>query len=329
MLIENLDSKYFISPDGRKVRKAIDSPFIHKLQRRHFFYFNIFPVVGTVLALALLPYVPFTWPEVVVCLVMWAISGLGITVGYHRLAAHKTFKATQNTRLALAIAGSTAGLGSIISWAAIHRRHHECSDKEGDMHSPNLHGKDFGGRVRGFVHAHITWMLKHEFPNVNHYVPDLMNDQRLLSVSRHYSLWVLLGIAIPAVACGLLAGSWWGVLNGILWGGAVRIFIVANSMWCLNSLMHTIGRKTYKTKDESGNSLILSLISWGEGWHNNHHAFPRSANFGLKWYRIDPGYWLIVTLEKLGLASDVYVPPPDRVASRAKKFPGPSSATEH
>lgn len=316
MLLEDLDKQYFVTPDGRKVRKAVDSPFVHRIQRRHFILFNVLPVLGTIVALALLPFHPPSAPVIVAFLVMWAICGLGITVGYHRLFTHRAFKAHPIVRQALAIAGSMAGLGSVISWCAIHRRHHECADREGDMHSPNLHGTDTRGRIRGFIHAHFTWMLKHEFPNVNHYVPDLMRDTALLKVSRRYHTWVVLGLVIPAVVCGLVTQSWWGVLNGFLWAGAVRMFVVANAMWCLNSLMHTIGRKSYATDDHSGNSTVLSLISWGEGWHNNHHAFPRSANFGLAWYRFDPGYWLIVALKWLGLASEVHVPPRERVLAK-------------
>jgi stearoyl-CoA desaturase (Delta-9 desaturase) len=311
-----LDHLFARSPEGRIVRKAVDSPYLHRIQLRHFLLYNLTPFAGTLLALGLLAYRPIGAVEIGLFLLMWLVTGLGVTVGFHRLFTHRSFKPHPTISTALAIMGSMGGLGSVISWVAMHRRHHECADKPGDMHSPNMHGSDIKGRVRGFIHAHLTWMIKHEYPNVNYYTPDLLRDRTMIWISRHYQAWVLLGLAIPTVLGGLILQSWYGALMGFLWGGAVRMFMVTNAMWALNSFLHTIGSRPYKVKDHSGNSTVLSVLAWGEGWHHNHHAFPQSAWFGLAWYRFDPGYWLIKSLEALGLATDVKVPSQEMIASK-------------
>lgn len=317
MLIDPSRTHLFaISPDGRTVRTAVDSPYLHRIQRRHFILFNVLPFFGTLLALVLLYWHPIGAVEISLFVAMWLLTGLGVTVGFHRLFTHRVFKAHPAVRATLAVLGSMGGLGSVISWVAMHRRHHECADKPGDMHSPNLHGQDVKGRIRGFIHAHLTWMIKHEYPNVNFYTPDLLRDVTLVKISRHYNSWVVLGLLIPAVLGGVLLQSWIGVLYGFLWGGVVRMFTVTNAMWALNSFLHTMGSHPYRVKDKSGNSTILALLAWGEGWHHNHHAFPQSAWFGLSWYRFDPGYWLIRLLEFVGLAWEVQVPSADMIATK-------------
>jgi len=267
---------------NKKRVKVIDDPFIHRIQHRHFIRYNVLPVVGTGIAIASLPYFSIGLMEVGLFIGMWFLTGIGITVGYHRYFSHRSFQTNRIISVILCILGSMAALGSTISWVAIHRRHHECADKLGDMHSPNLHGKGFMDQVKGFIHAHFTWMNKHEYPNVSHYVPDLLRDPVLLKVSRLYQYWVLLGVAIPAVIGGLVTGTWAGVLTGFLWGGVVRLFIVANFMWTLNSVLHRFGSQPFPMEENSRNSYFLSIFAWGEGWHNNHHAFPTSAHFGLK-----------------------------------------------
>jgi stearoyl-CoA desaturase (delta-9 desaturase) len=247
---------------------------------------------------------------------MWLVTGLGISAGYHRLFTHRAYKAVKPVRVVLAVMGSMAALGPLISWSAMHRRHHQCADATGDMHSPNLHGKTLRGRIRGMVHAHLTWMIKHEYPNIVHYTPDLLEDRTVLRVSRNYLWWIVLGLVIPAALGGLVAGSPVGALNGFLWGGVVRMFVVSQSISALNSISHTIGSRPFRLRDNSRNNLVLGLLVWGEGWHHNHHAFPASASFGLSWHRIDISYWFILVLKGLGLASDVRVPARQQIASR-------------
>lgn len=308
-------------PSGNRRRKAVDSPYLHRLQRRHFLLFDVLPFFGTVGAIALAVAHPIGAVEIGLFLLMWLLNGIGISAGFHRLFAHRSYTTTTPVRVALAILGCMGGQGAVISWAAMHRRHHSCADLEGDMHSPNLHGRDLKGRLRGFLHAHYTWMIRHEYPNVAHYAPDLLRDRALVRTGRLYRWWVLLGLAVPAALGGLLTQSWMGVLTGFLWGGVVRIFVVGHLMWSLNSFLHTIGRRPFvlreNPRDNSRNNAVLAVIAWGEGWHNNHHAFPYSASFGLAWYRIDIAYWFIRLLEKAGLARDVLVPSRERIKARA------------
>src|SRR5690242_8035430 len=307
-------------PNGKFRRLAVNSEYIHKIQRRHFLFFDMLPLLGTVAAIGLLFYQPLTVTDIVLFVVMWLATGLGITAGYHRLFAHRSWKTTDSVAALLTILGSMSGRGSMISWAAMHRRHHEVADKPGDMHSPNLHGTGLWNRIRGFWHAHFTWMLKHEYPNVAHYAPDLLRNKTLIWASRHYLWWVLLGLAIPTAIGGLVAQSWVGALTGFLWGGVVRMLIVEQSMSALNSFLHTIGTQRFKLEENSRNNLVLGVLAWGEGWHNNHHAFPNSASFALAASRIDLGYWFIKSLETVGLAWDVRVPSREQIVARAAKL---------
>lgn len=296
--------------------RAVDDPLLHRLQRRHFLLFDVMPFVGTVAAVALLPFWPIGVPELVAFTSMWLVSGLGMTAGYHRLFAHKTYQARPWVRTMLAIWGATAGQGGVISWVAMHRRHHERSDQDGDMHSPNLHGSGWRGKLRGFLHAHLTWMWAHPYPNVVHYAPDLLRERNIAFVARHYYRWVALGLLIPAAACALATASWAGLLTGFLWGGMVRMFVLEHSIWALNSFCHLVGRRRFVTRDDSRNIGWFSPFVFGESWHHNHHAFPASASFGLAWYRPDPGYWFIRLLQLLGLAAEVKVPSSKQMADR-------------
>lgn len=301
----------------KRDHRIIRSRHFHKLQRQHFILFDVLPFVGTLIALSLLFYRPIGALELGLFLGLWLITGLGLTVGYHRLFTHQAFATSTAVSSLLIIMGSMAGRGPMISWAAMHRRHHELSDHEGDLHSPNLHGGSLVGRMRGFLHAHLTWMVEHDYPNVAHYVPDLMAERTLVKMNSLYYFWVLLGLLIPAAIGGLLSGSLWGAITGFLWGGVVRMLVVEQTMSALNSVLHTFGRRPFVTRDDhSGNLAIMALFGWGEGWHNNHHAFPYSAAFGLRWFEFDPGFLFIRLLEALGLAWDVKVPSPEKIARR-------------
>jgi stearoyl-CoA desaturase (delta-9 desaturase) len=275
------------------------------------------PFLGTLVALGLLFYRPIVALEISLFFGTWLITGLGLTVGYHRLFTHRAFSTGVVTSCLFIVMGSMAGRGPMISWVAMHRRHHELSDHEGDLHSPNLHGSTALGRLWGFLHAHLTWMIEHDYPNVAHYVPDLMAERTLVAVNRRYYTWVLLGLVVPAVIGGFATGSWWGALTGFLWGGVVRMFVVEQSMSATNSVMHTFGARPFFTRDDNSRNLgVMALLAWGEGWHNNHHAFPYSAAFGLRWFEFDPGFLLIRLLEMLGLAWNVKVPSREKIALR-------------
>jgi stearoyl-CoA desaturase (Delta-9 desaturase) len=296
--------------------RVIRSRHLHKLQRRHFIVFDVLPFFGTLAALGLLFYRPIGAVDIGLFFSMWLLTGLGLTVGYHRLFTHRAFSTGVVMSCILIVMGSMAGRGPMLSWVAMHRRHHELSDHAGDLHSPNLHGTTFMGRLRGFLHAHLTWMIEHDYPNVAHYVPDLMADRTLIAVNRYYYTWVLLGLVIPT-AIGGLAGSLWGAVTGFLWGGVVRMFAVEQAMSAINSVTHIFGARPFLTReDNSRNVGVMALLAWGEGWHNNHHAFPYSAAFGLRWFEFDPGFMLVKLLEALGLAWNVKVPSREKIALR-------------
>lgn len=297
-------------------RKVLASPYLHKLQRRHFLLFDVLPIIGTAGALAFLLVRPISSTDVSLLLSMWLLTGLGVTVGYHRLFTHRTFKAGVPVTVVLAVLGSMAGQGAVISWVALHRRHHECSDQEGDPHSPNLHGTGLKGRLSGLAHSHFLWMRRHEYPNIVHYAPDLLRNRPLVRVARLYYYWVVLGLLIPALIGGCVSMSWLGAVSGLFWGGFVRIFVLEHIVWAINSFLHMFGTRPYESRENSRNGAIFSLVTLGEAWHNNHHAFPESPSFGLDWYRPDPGYWLIRLLAATGLAWDLKLPARERRAAK-------------
>ncbi len=311
-------SIYTRASTGRaSARLVLDDPFLHRMQKRHFILFDVLPAIFTLVAIALLPVVPVGRAELGVFFIMWLLTGLGISSGYHRLFAHKSYVVARPLRAALAIAGAMAGQGGVLSWVAMHRRHHERGDQEGDMHSPNLHGEGWRGKLRGFRHAHLTWMMAHPYPNVVHYAPDLVRDRDMVWIHKHYNKWAILGFAVPAVVCAVANQSWIGLVSGFLWGGMVRMFVLEQGIWSLNSLCHLVGSRKYATRDKSRNIGLLAPFIFGESWHHNHHAFPGSASFGLAWYRVDPGYWFIKALGVLGLARDIKVP--DRAQLRLRE----------
>jgi stearoyl-CoA desaturase (delta-9 desaturase) len=320
MLDRTRTDQFVQLPNGRYRRLAVESEYLHRIQRTHFFLFDILPLLGTVVALALLFYRPLSWLDMTLFFVMWLLTGIGITAGYHRLFAHRSYRTSNAVSVMLVILGSMSGRGSMISWAAMHRRHHEVADKPGDMHSPNLHGDSFLQKVHGFLHSHYSWMVKHDYPNVAHYAPDLIRNQSLVWASRHYMTWVVLGLVIPTVFGGVVSASWWGALTGFLWGAVVRMFIVEQSMSALNSFLHLIGSQPFKMDENSRNNILLGALVWGEGWHNNHHAFPNSASFALKPYAFDLGYWFIRVLSALGLAWDVRVPTRDQIKTKIDRL---------
>ncbi len=300
----------------RSERTVFSSVAFHRAQLRHFVLFDVLPAIGTIIAVASLPYLPLNAFQIGLFLLFWLGTGLGLTVGYHRYFSHRAFAAPRAIDHLLLGLGSMAARGPMVSWVAMHRRHHELSDREGDLHSPNLRGTTFKGRLRGFLHAHLTWMIRHDYPNVARYVPDLLKDRDLMQWNRRYYSFVVLGLLLPAAIGGFCTWSWQGALTAFLWAGVVRIFVVEHTMSAINSVCHMIGAKTHAQQDNSRNNAWLGLLSWGESHHNNHHAYSKSARFGLRWFELDPGFWFIRGLEALGLAWDVRQP--SKLAAKAR-----------
>jgi stearoyl-CoA desaturase (Delta-9 desaturase) len=259
------------------------------------------------------------WQDVVVFTVTYLSIGVGVTVGFHRLFTHRSFQAAPAVRATLAILGSAAAEGAVIEWVSTHRQHHQFSDEEGDPHSPHVgHGSGFLGALRGLFHAHVGWVFGDpQRADENRYAKDLMADPMIRLLNRTFLLWVLLGIAFPFGLGVALTGSVIGGLTGMLWGGAVRIFVLHHTTFSINSLCHFFGRKRFDTGDESRNLAWLAPFTLGEAWHNNHHAFPTSARHGLERWQLDPSAGIIWMLERLGLVWDVVRIDRERITARA------------
>jgi stearoyl-CoA desaturase (Delta-9 desaturase) len=258
------------------------------------------------------------WNDIFVFLALYVLTGLGVTVGFHRLFCHRAFKTTRWMRAGLAILGSAAIEGPIISWVADHRKHHAFSDRAGDPHSPHVdHGHGWGGALRGLVHAHVGWLFIHTHRGRRErYAPDLLADRVVSWVDRTFLVWAVGGLVAAFGLGWLLGGSLRDGLTGLLWGGAVRIFVLHHVTYSVNSLCHYFGRHPFETKDESRNLAWLAPLSLGEAWHNNHHAFPTSAEHGLRAWEIDMSALVIGGLERLGLAWDVVRVTPERQAAK-------------
>ena len=258
----------------------------------------IVPLIGTVYAIILLWERMVNWNDIALMAVLYVLTGLGITVGYHRMLTHRSFEAHPIVRFFLLVFGSMAGQGPANAWASIHIQHHAHTDEENDPHSP----------VEGFFHAHVGWfMLIGAAPDYERYGKWLQKDRMVTFFSQTFMLWFALGFIVPYMIAG------W---RGVLWGGLVRMFLNNHVTWSVNSVCHLFGQRMFATEDMSRNNWAVGLLALGEGWHNNHHAFPRSAFHGMRWWQFDLSSYVIRGLELAGLARNVYRVPPERLAAR-------------
>jgi stearoyl-CoA desaturase (Delta-9 desaturase) len=279
----------------------------------------ILPLLGVVAAAAL-AWNHFLGPlELAIFLLMYALTAVGITVGFHRLLTHRAFQTHRALRYTLAVLGSMALQGPVIDWVADHRKHHTFTDQEGDPHSPHAgHGAGLRGMVEGLWHAHVGWLFStHGQASSRRFAADLVDDPGMRRINRSFPWIALASLGIPFLLGLALSGGSLAVgLAALLWGGLVRIFLVHHITWSINSICHFFGTRRFATEDRSTNVFWLALPSLGEAWHHNHHAFPRSAFHGLRWYELDPSGWLILAMAKVGLAWDVVRVTPER--ERAK-----------
>ncbi|CAA9485011.1 MAG: Fatty acid desaturase; Delta-9 fatty acid desaturase, partial [uncultured Solirubrobacteraceae bacterium] len=239
------------------------------------------------------------------------LVGFGVTIGYHRLLTHRSFDAPPAVRGALAILRSMSVQGAVIHWVADHRKHHTFTDEEGDPHSPHTHDvPGWRGVVGGWWHAHTGWLFdRAERASARRFARDLREDPVMRFVDRWFFAWALLGLAIPFAAGFVLSGgSLMAGFTAFVWGGLVRVFLLHHATWSVNSICHMYGRRPFETEDESRNNWVVALVSLGEGWHHNHHAFPTSARHGLQRFELDPSYAIIRGMEMVGLASNVRKP---------------------
>ena len=250
---------------------------------------------------------------------MYAITSIGITIGYHRLFTHSSFKTSRFMTAVFAAFGSMAIEGPVLQWVADHRRHHQCSDDEGDPHSPHLHSGGILEALKGMWHSHMGWMINPRTKQSMRYVGDLRKDKLVRRMSKLFPLWVLISLALPALLGGLMTLTWMGAFLGFLWGGLVRICFVHHVTWSINSVCHIWGAQPFSTNDHSRNNLIMGVFALGEGWHNNHHAFQSSARHGLRWWQLDMSYIIIWFMSKVGLVYDVRVPTKERIEAKLRK----------
>jgi stearoyl-CoA desaturase (delta-9 desaturase) len=247
------------------------------------------------------------WSDIAVFGILYVLTGFGVTVGFHRLFTHRAFATKRWLRGVLAVCGSAAIEGPVISWVADHRKHHAFSDQPGDPHSPHVdHGVGWRGALRGLAHAHMGWLFLHTQRGARkRYAPDLIADPVVSFVDRTFLYWAVGGLGAAFGLGWLIGGTLTAALTGLLWGGAVRLLVLHHVTFSINSLCHFFGRRRFDTDDESRNLAWLSVLSFGEAWHNNHHAFPTSAAHGMRWWEFDSSSLLIRGLEKVGLAWDV------------------------
>jgi stearoyl-CoA desaturase (delta-9 desaturase) len=259
----------------------------------------------------------FSWVDLGLLLPFYLLTALGITVGFHRLFTHRSFETLPAVELVLGILGSMAVQGPLFKWVAMHRRHHQYSDRPEDPHSPHQHAPGIVGLVRGLWHAHLGWLFRPDPPDLDHYFKDLRQSRMLVLANALFPVWVIVGLAIPGVLGGVLTQTWNGAWTGFIWGGLVRVFVVHHVTWSINSVCHLWGRRPYRGVDESRDNVVFGILGLGEGWHHSHHTFPTSARHGLQWWQIDVSYWVIRGLALLGLAWNVKVP--SRATQAAQK----------
>ena len=274
--------------------------------------------------LAIATAVPFVWGwglswlDIGLAALFYAVSGLGVTVGFHRCFTHSSFKTNRPLRIALALAGSLALQGSVVAWVADHRRHHAFSDKEGDPHSPWLFGTSPVAVARGFWHAHMGWILGRDRTNARRFAPDLLADRDIAVVDRAFVPLTLASLGLPAVIGGVATASWWGALTALFWAGLVRVGLLHHVTWSINSICHMIGDRPFAARDRSANVWWLAVLSFGESWHNLHHADPTCARHGVRRGQIDISARLIRIFELLGWAHSVRWPSRRRLEKLAR-----------
>ena len=260
----------------------------------------VIPLVGVLVAMRLLWQRAVDWGDVALMVGLYVPISMGITIGFHRFLTHRGFRAHPAVKAGLLVLGSMALEGSAISWAANHRKHHALADREGDPHSP----------ADGFFHAHVGWLWEGQQADQLTYARDLREDRMVMWVSRTFPLWAALTLVVP-----FALGGW----SGLVWGGLVRIFLTHHVTWSVNSVCHTFGKRPFRTKDRSRNQWVVGLLALGEGWHNNHHAFPRSALHGLRWWQFDLSGITIRLLERVRLIWNVQRVTPDEIRARDER----------
>ncbi len=279
----------------------------------------VVPPLGLLSAMGVLWGVAFHWFDLVLLASLYVVCAFGITIGFHRYFTHRGFTAHPAVEAALGILGCMTMQGPITQWVTDHRKHHALSDQPGDPHSPHVgHGEGALGALRGFAYAHVGWLFANlGMEQGREYGKDLYDDRLVRIIDRLYGLWVVLTFGIPFAVGYWVGGDWRSGVEGLVWGGLLRVFAYQHATFSVNSICHMFGRQDYRTRDEARNNWLVAALVFGEGWHNNHHAFPVSARHGLRRWQVDMSWWVIRGLERLGLVRDVRTPGAEQLARRA------------
>ncbi len=276
--------------------------------------FAVIPLIALIVA------IPFAWGwglgwvDVALAVAFYYLSGMGVTVGFHRYFTHGSYKARSPMRKFLAIAGQLAVQGPVIIWVADHRRHHAFSDREGDPHSPWTYGTSIPALARGFWHAHMGWLFNRDNTNQQRFAPDLLADKSIVRIDKYFWVWTLVSLIAPGVLGGLITWSWHGALTAFFWAGLVRVAVLHHVTWSVNSICHMIGERPFSARDKSANFWPLAILSFGESWHNLHHADPTCARHGVLRGQWDTSARAIWIFEKLGWVYNVRWPSAQRLA---------------
>jgi stearoyl-CoA desaturase (delta-9 desaturase) len=314
---DTLEAPKKVKP-SRRTPEPPEAHHMSRLQRNFNITAVVLPFIGFAAAIPLLWNHVLGWSDVGIFIGIYFATAFGITIGYHRLFTHRSFEAHRPTKYLFAILGSMAVQGPVIGWVADHRKHHAFTDEEGDPHSPHLaHGGGLLGNLKGLYHAHMGWLFdEHGMADAKRFAPDLLEDKGMRFINRHFIWWVGLSLAIPFGLGFAITGGLTGALTALLWAGFVRIFMVHHVTWSINSICHFFGRRRFDLEDQSTNVAWLAIPSLGEAWHHNHHAYPRSAAHGLRWYEIDLSAMVIKAMDKVGLAWNVVLITPERQRER-------------
>ena len=321
----------WVAPPVTSTATKGSAAYVTRLERNANITAVVIPFLGVILAGVLLWHHFLSPLDLAIFAIMYALTAVGVTVGFHRLLTHRAFQTRPWLRYTLAVLGSMSLQGGVIDWVADHRKHHTFTDEEGDPHSPHAgHGAGLRGMFAGLWHAHVGWLFEtHGQASSKRFARDLCEDRTMRRINKGFPLIALYSLLLPFLLGFAFSGGSLvtGGLSALLWAGLVRIFLVHHITWSINSICHFFGRRRFETDDESTNVFWLALPSLGEAWHHNHHAFPQSAFHGLRWYELDPSGWLILAMARVGLAWDVIRVTPERAQAKlAGAISGPVAA---
>jgi stearoyl-CoA desaturase (delta-9 desaturase) len=280
--------------------------------------FVVIPLIAVAFALPIAWGGWLSWLDITLASGLWLLTAGGITIGYHRYFTHGSFKANRTVKIILAVFGSLAIEGSLDQWVADHRKHHKFSDEVGDPHSPWRFGTSKKAIGKGLLYSHVGWLFDDDNTGIDKYAPDIAADKDLNWISKHFSVFVISSLLLPAVLGGLITWSWMGALTAFFWAGLVRVAFVHHVTWSINSICHVFGNRPFTSRDLSSNVAWLAIPSLGESWHNLHHVDPTAARHGVMKGQIDISARLIKGMEKTGLATDVRWPKAERLAKKLK-----------